>query len=138
MSDLTSIKGIGKTTAAKLQQAGFGTIALLAAAEPTAPIDGVTTDDWGKWIEGAKAVLDEQSSTQVGGDQQTNVNAEPEDKGPAGLIVEVTAPKGPRRRGGISFGPTPIQLIERDHGEKFSDIMALIETDKRLVVRVIN
>lgn len=145
MSELTSIKGIGKTTAAKLQQAGFGTIALLAAADPTAPIDGVTSDDWGKWIEGAKTVANDQANTQSDNqsnaksdkDEETKTDAEAEDKGPTGLIVEVTAPKGPRRRGGINFGPKPVKLIERDLGEDFKDIMELIGNDKRLVVRAI-
>lgn len=32
-------------------------------------------------------------------------------------VVRVTAPAGPRRRAGLSFGPTPRDLTEADFGD---------------------
>lgn len=54
MDELLTVKGIGKATAAILVAAGIATIALLAAADPDQPIEGVDADKWKMLIANAK------------------------------------------------------------------------------------
>ncbi|OCP17440.1 MULTISPECIES: hypothetical protein [unclassified Ensifer] len=49
-------------------------------------------------------------------------------------ILVVTAPGGPRRRAGLSFGPAPVELLASDLGENPEETLNILRADSLLKI----
>lgn len=93
MDELVKIKGVGQATATKLVAAGFNSVALLAAADPQSPPEGVQSKDWTAWIASAQVMpLASAIDTAIGTNADQNKPGETSEQS-IEKMGEISAPK---------------------------------------------